>query len=180
VPAEPTNTLIHFRDTPGDANACGAHPSVFAANEFSRSPGRVTCFACRKSLTFRVFQLERGGVDFNPVHWINQMWQAENQRKAYACGLRHGNGSSMQEDVDCVVCRRVIDAEAGGVEPPAPVKLSGVMQESPEMQALHRAGLAHIVKRGLNAGTNDAEHEALTELADALGLVYDDDSESYH
>jgi hypothetical protein len=47
------------------------------------------------------------------------------------------------------------------------------------MQALHRAGLAHVVKRGLNSGSNDGEHEALVELADALGLTYHEDTDTY-
>lgn len=91
------------------------------------------------------------------------------------------NLSNNPARVTCFACRRseVFKAAQRGVEPPTPVKLSGVMAAAPEMQTLHRAGLAHIVKRGLNSGTNDGEHEALTELADALGLTYDDDTESY-
>ena len=84
--------------------------------------------------------------------------------------------------VTCFRCRNSTTfkrVQREGVEAPTPIKLSGVMAAAPEMQTLHRAGLAYIVKRGLNSGTNDGEHEALTELADALGLTYDDDTESY-
>lgn len=36
-----------------------------------------------------------------------------------------------------------------------------------------------IARAGLNANSNDAEHEALTQLADLLGLKYNDDTEEY-
>lgn len=39
--------------------------------------------------------------------------------------------------------------------------------------------VAMIVRAGLNAGSNDAEHEALTELADMVGLEYDEDRDQY-
>jgi hypothetical protein len=36
-----------------------------------------------------------------------------------------------------------------------------------------------IARAGLNNGSNDAEHEALTQLADLLGLKYNDETERY-
>lgn len=45
--------------------------------------------------------------------------------------------------------------------------------------AIPKGTVRRIVKTGLNAGTNDAEHEALIELADLAGLEYDEDKDKY-
>ncbi|QWY82828.1 DNA primase domain protein [Arthrobacter phage SilentRX] len=80
--------------------------------------------------------------------------------------------------VTCFACRRSTafrdSRTAEGL-----LRLDAVVKASAPMQELHRSGLAYIVKRGLNSGTNDGEHEALVELADALGLVYDEETDKY-
>lgn len=93
-------------------------------------------------------------------------------------------------DVTCFRCRRVpafVRAQTGdriGTPIPLPQRqtptlLKDIVAANQDMQALHRAGLVYVVKRGLNSGTNDGEHEALVELADALGLTYDEDTDTY-
>lgn len=80
--------------------------------------------------------------------------------------------------VTCFACRRSTafrdSRNADGL-----LRLDAVLKLSGPVQALDRAALTHIVKRGLNSGTNDGEHEALTDLAGALGLEYDEDTDKY-
>lgn len=45
--------------------------------------------------------------------------------------------------------------------------------------ALAKGEVAIIVKAALNAGSNDAEHDALVELADMVGLEYDEEKDVY-
>lgn len=94
------------------------------------------------------------------------------------CGAGHLSTVTANHGlVTCFACRRSTAFRDTGVG--TPTLLRQVIEDSPGMQALHRAGLVHIVKRGLNSGSNDGEHEALVELADALGLVYDEDTDKY-
>lgn len=49
---------VHYKTRPGakaPTIACGAHPLRIATH--TEDPGKVTCFACRKTLTFREDQL---------------------------------------------------------------------------------------------------------------------------
>lgn len=152
----PDNKPVHYRTKAGaqaPTIACGAHPLRIAWA--TPDPGRVTCFGCRRTEVFKAEQLE-GVEPPTPSFLARQMGQQE----------------------PYITAAEALGSDGVGAPTP-PVKLSGVMAEVPEIQVLDRAALRHVVKRGLNAGTNDAEHEALTELADALGLVYDDDTESY-
>lgn len=82
--------------------------------------------------------------------------------------------------VTCFACRRtaVFKAAQMGVEPPTPLP----QRQTPRLLRDILAGseeLRDIVKQGLNAGTNDAEHEALTQLADHFGLTYNEDTDTY-
>lgn len=82
--------------------------------------------------------------------------------------------------VTCFACRANSKFKAAlrGIGEPTPLPqrqtptlLRDIIAESTDFR--------DIVKQGLNAGTNDAEHEALTELADALGLTYDEGTDTY-
>jgi len=44
---------------------------------------------------------------------------------------------------------------------------------------LFKANAAVIIARGLNADSGDAERDALVELADMVGLQYNDEKERY-
>lgn len=46
-------------------------------------------------------------------------------------------------------------------------------------QSLSKDEVREIVQDGLNGGTNDAEHEALGQLADMVGLEYDEETGKY-
>lgn len=98
-----------------------------------------------------------------------------------ACGAQYDllRMSRDPGEVTCFICRRTyvfLDAQRYDT----PVKLSGVMAGTPEFQALaHELEIRFIVKQGLNSGSNDGEHEALTDLANALGLTYDEDTDTY-
>lgn len=80
--------------------------------------------------------------------------------------------------VTCFACRQSARFKQS-LDNWAPVKLSGVMAAAPEIQALDRAALREIAKRGLNAGRGDAEWEALVEIGEALGLTHDDETNRY-
>lgn len=82
--------------------------------------------------------------------------------------------------VTCFACRNSTGFKAAqrGVGAPTPLPqrqtprlLRDIIAESQDLR--------NIVKQGLNAGTNDAEHEALTDLADHFGLTYDEDTDTY-
>lgn len=60
-----------------------------------------------------------------------------------------------------------------------PVLLKEIIATDAQLRDLHLESLAEIVKRGLNADSGDAERDALVELADALHLTYDDETERY-
>ena len=96
-----------------------------------------------------------------------------------ACGAPYGTRTGVPGEVTCFACRKTpvfLDAQRYDT----PVKLSGVMAGAPEFQALaHELEIRFIVKQGLNSGSNDGEHEALTDLANALGLTYDEDTDTY-
>lgn len=112
------------------------------------------------------------------VTTIHLRWPA---RGPAACGA-HGDRLALSENpgqVTCFACRRTpvfLDAQRWDT----PVKLSGVMAGTPEFRALaHELEIRDLVKQGLNSGSNDGEHEALTDLANALGLTYDEDTDTY-
>lgn len=96
---------------------------------------------------------------------------------AFACRADVGTGNSGTGRVTCFACRQSA-AFKQALEVP-PIRLSGVMAAAPEIQALDRAALREIAKRGLNAGRGDAEWEALVEIGQALGLTYDDETNRY-
>jgi hypothetical protein len=82
--------------------------------------------------------------------------------------------------VTCFLCRNSTGFKLTqrGVEPPTPLPqrqtprlLRDIVADSIELR--------DIIKQGLNAGTNDAEHEALTQLADHFGLTYNEDTNTY-
>ena len=120
------------------------------------------------------------------VHFIVQ--PTAKQAWHLACTGRQwdGDGTANLGEVTCFACRNTLTfkLEQKGVgsstplpqrvaPPPLtpPVKLDAVMAASVELR--------DIVKQGLNAGTNDAEHEALTELADLFGLTYNEHTNTY-
>lgn len=120
-----------------------------------------------------------------PVHYLIAVHEAGPEHACHGLGSR---GTTESGRVTCFACRRseAFKAAQLGVGAPTPlpqrktpVLLKEIIASNEQLQRMFLDSLAETVKQGLNSGSNDAEHEALTDLADALGLTYDDTTDTY-
>lgn len=139
-------TLIHLRDPvhPMLEALCGEREGWRTSN-----PEEVTCSACRRHVNFKDAQGVEGPTPTTLIHFTDPVLLEAGRS---ACGLDHRTNqvSARPGDVTCFACRKsaafrgaqhqhwIVDDFMGGRTIDPPVKLSGVMAQSPEIARLDR------------------------------------------
>lgn len=185
----PDFTPVHYYTPAGNpVIACGT--DFMKVSYYSDSHGDVTCFACRKTEKF-----QEVGNPTPPVP-LKEVIANDPLLRWYQRIASEKGGHRYRITVD-VFCSSLEEAEQVAGERLGPDEDYGFeyqfnqhsVEEIPLTHpapdndvALHERTLndiAEIVKQGLNSGSNDGEHEALTDLADALKLTYDEETDKY-